>query len=321
MIAKQDCTFGRAAVVALGGGGARGISHFGALEAVFDSSVEVERIVGVSIGGLAGALCAIDPNIRKTQAHVIDYLTSDAFETKQESLFGTHPKAEPVETSGMLAWYDRIKQYLWARQLLNRIVRKQSLLSCAFLEEVIEELVPDIGIEDTTVPLSIVAVDLKTGHPVVLERGSLRRAVFASAAIPGIFPPVEWDNLLLSDIGVVDSLPARIARSYASDLVIGVDVGPTLESTEYCETALHVLLRIDEIAERLYRRYSLQDVDILIRPDVGHFQWFDFSRPQDFISAGFESGRHSLSQWCQQSDNLSNPGPSLPYSLVPPSRL
>lgn len=286
----------RRATVALGGGGARGLAHLGALQAIEESEVCLERIVGVSIGSLVGGLCACGNSTREVQQHVLTYVQSSEFVSKQAALFGAHPKSE-MSTGGMLAWYDRIRAYLWASQLLNRIFRKPSLLPGRVLEEVIATLVPDIDIGDTHIPLSIVSIDLITGHQVVLERGSLRKAILASAAIPGIFPPVPWEGMLLSDIGVLDSLPSKVARSYNSDLVIGIDIGPRMERMQRCDSALHALLRMDEIAERLVRRYAWQSVDLLIRPEVGHYQWFDFTDPHRLVQLGLEAGRDSLESY------------------------
>ncbi|MCA9131718.1 MAG: patatin-like phospholipase family protein [Planctomycetales bacterium] len=300
MIAQLDHTKKpQSAVLALGGGGARGLAHFGAMQAVGEYGFSVERIVGVSVGSLAGAMAALDDNPQHAQAQVLEYLASEDFASKQEALFGAQPTSNKT-TSGLLAWYDQIKSYLWAHHLLGRVFRRRSLLAGHVLEDVIAQLVPDIDISETKIPLSIVTVDLRSGHPVLLERGSLRRAIAASAAIPGIFPPVEWEGMLLCDVGVLDSLPTAVAQSYHRGLVIGVDVGPSMEHIEDCDSALHILLRMDEIGERLYRRHSYPLADILIQPDVGHCQWFEFEQPQRLIQAGLDAGRQALEQWFRQ---------------------
>lgn len=306
MIAKVQPPGGRHAVLALGGGGARGLAHFGAAQAVYESGIEVERIVGVSIGSLAGAMLALDDQPTRVQNQVLNYLASADFQSKQESLFGAQPTAGKA-SSGLLAWYDQIKSYLWARHMLGRVFSRRSLLVGGVLEQVIARLVPDMDIADLPVPLSIVAVDLRSGQPIVLERGPLRKAITASAAIPGIFPPVEWDGMLLCDLGVLDSLPTEVARGYASDLVIGVDVGPRLGRAQRCESALHVLLRMDEIGERLLRRFSQQRADILIQPNVGDCPWFDFGHAERLMLAGLEAGLSALAHWRREQPDENSP--------------
>ncbi|MCA9191614.1 MAG: patatin-like phospholipase family protein [Planctomycetales bacterium] len=289
----------RHAIIALGGGGARGLAHLGALQAIEEAGIVIDRIVGVSIGSLVGAMSATGQTSHSATQHVLAYVTSRRFRTKQNALFGAHPK-NSLTTGGMIAWYDRIRAYLWARQLLNRVFRRRSLLCGQVLEEVISHLIPDVDIAELPIPLSIVTIDLLTGHQVVLERGSIRKAIAASAAIPGIFPPVEWNGMLLCDVGVLDSLPVRMARSYATDqLVIGIDVGPTLEPISKCDSAIHVLLRMDEIAERLYRRVQIEEVDLLIKPEVGHIQWFDFCQPSRTVDLGRHAARLAINRFAQ----------------------
>lgn len=284
-----------AATLALGGGGARGVAHFGAMQAVREVGISIARIVGTSIGSLAGSMVAVSNDVELSAQKVVEYVTSTRFQSKQNSLCGAHPKSDPSGQTGMLGWYDQIKTFLWARRLMSRVFRKQSLLSANIMEEVISELVPDIDIQDTTIPLSIVTVDLKSGHQIILEKGPLRKAILASTAIPGIFPPVQWDDMMLCDYGVLDSLPTAVAKSYRSAAVIAVDVGPETEPVDDCESALHVLLRMDEISERLCRRHSHRLADVLIQPNVGGFQWFDFSQPQALITSGLDAGRTALS--------------------------
>ena len=87
-------TYSRSACLALGGGGARGLAHLGVVEVLKQSHISVERYVGVSIGGLAGAMCAIDGDIASVQKKAVDYLTSKAFQSKQVELFNAAPPAD-----------------------------------------------------------------------------------------------------------------------------------------------------------------------------------------------------------------------------------
>ena len=283
----------RQAVIALGGGGARGLAHLGAIQAIGESGVRTERIVGVSMGSLVGALCASDPDINRVQAKAIRLLHSPVFQVKQKILFGA---ASPNEESsaGIFSWYGRVRKYLKAHRKLTRAVTSPALMSDEPLRESIEYLLPDIDIQDLPIPLSIVAVDLLSGQRVVLEKGPLREAVRASAAIPGIFPAVPWDKMLLSDIGVMESIPTFVAQTYASDLTIAVDVGQNLTQIDQCNTAIEVLMRVDDICERLMRRQLLHAADILIQPNVGTCPWFDFTHPERMINEGHKAGHKAL---------------------------
>jgi NTE family protein len=290
----------RKAVVALGGGGARGLAHLGVMQSIGESGVHTERIVGVSMGSLVGAMCAVDPDILRVQAKAIELLHSPIFQLKQEILFGASPPKDEESSGGAFSWYGRIKKYLNAHRKLTRAVTGPSLISAAPLQESIEHLVPDIDIQDLATPLSIVTVDLLTGQRVVLEKGPLRQAVQASASIPGIFPPVPWGDMLLSDIGVIESIPTVVAQAYASDLTIAVDVGQDCSKITECKTALEVMMRVDDICERLMRRHALTGADMIIRPDVGNIAWFDFSEPERLIAEGRAAGHRGLESFEEQ---------------------
>ncbi|MCO8121135.1 patatin-like phospholipase family protein [Stieleria sp. TO1_6] len=298
----------RSAVVALGGGGARGLAHLGVMEAIGGSGVRTERIVGVSIGSLMGGLCAVDSDIMRVQAKAIGLLYSPVFSDKCRQLMGTASQVSSRRSANGQAarggewftqWYGRLEQIMRHGHRLSRMIRGPSILSNEILCEAIDCLIPDIDLQDTAIPLNVVAADLVSGHRVVLERGSLRTAILASAAIPGFFPPVPWGDMLLCDIGVLDAMPMSTASSYASDLTIGVDVGGTLQRTETFGTAFEVMMRMEEIGERLCRRHARKYADIFVRPDVGHRTWYDFTAPENLIAAGRQAGEQSIRAFFQ----------------------
>ncbi|MEX0715895.1 MAG: patatin-like phospholipase family protein [Planctomycetaceae bacterium] len=280
--------------LALGGGGARGVAHLGAVEAIREHGIEIERIVGVSIGSLAGAMCAFDLDIHAVQKKALDYLMSPEFQAHQQVLFGTHPRGDETATGGIFTWYQRVKQYLRANQLFHRVIRTPSLLPGLILKDVVDHLLPDADIADAKIPLAIVTVDLRSGHQVVLENGPLRDAVRASSSLPGIFPPIEIGEMNLCDIGVFYSLPTTIARSYDPRFVIAVDVSSEMRCLDKCETALDVLMRMDEIGEALFRKHVRHLADLVIRPDVAGVEWFDFSTCDKLVEAGRAAGRRAL---------------------------
>lgn len=285
---------GARATLALGGGGARGIAHLGAMEVLRGLGVRIEHIVGVSIGSLAGALCALNEDIGKVQERVINLVTSDEFVQQQAKMFSTTPASDEAANSGLFAWWDQFSRFLGTRRQMLNLISRPSLLPAEFIENIITELLPDIDIRDARVPLTIVALDLQSGRQVKLTRGSLRLAVLASTAIPGIFPPVEIGGKQLVDIGVIDALPVAVARDYGSDLTIAVDVGAEVEPSESLDTAKDIFLRISDVTERHVRHYTRGMADILIRPKVAGSPWYDFSQPAELIESGRIAARHAF---------------------------
>ncbi len=280
--------------LALGGGGARGVAHLGVIEGLLEAGFNIERIVGVSIGSLVGSLYAFDPDIHRVQEQALAYLLSPEFQRHQQTLCGAHPSTGPETTGGIFTWYDRMKDFLHANVLCQRIIRHPSLLPGVVLQEVVEHLLPDADIADATIPLSIVAVDLLSGKKVILEKGPVRDAVRASSSLPGIFPPVELDGMLLCDIGLFNLIPTTTTRSYGTNCLVAVDVSSQLKKLSGCETAVDVLMRMNDVGESLFRKHVSAAADLIIRPDVSGVEWFDFSSSRQLLELGRTAARRAM---------------------------
>ena len=285
---------GRCATLALGGGGASGIAHLGAIEELLNAGFSVERIVGVSIGGLVGALFAFDPDIQRVQRQADAFLNSPQFQRHQRHLFGTQFAAPAVAAGTVVSRYRRLADSLRANRMLYRAVRHSSILPGELLEQVVNHLLPDADIADARIPLSVVAVDLHSGRPVVFDKGSLRLAVRASASVPGIFPPVAFKTQLLCDIGGFSDLTLGVARSYSPRLLVAVDVGAQLKSLARVPSAVEILLRMNDIGAALFREHVTAQADLVILPEVGHVEWFDFTSADAMIAAGRAAAQSAL---------------------------
>ena len=294
--------FRRKVTLALGGGGARGLAHLGVIEVLVKAGYEIERIVGISIGSLAGAMYAFEPNIKKLQSKAMTYLSSSRFEAHQKTLHGDRPASSE---GSLFSWYQQIKNYLRGHQIFRRVVTRSSMLPGLVLQEIVLELLPEEDIQQAKIPLSIVAMDLRGGHRIVLEQGSVQDAVQASSAIPGIFPPVELGDFQLCDIGVICSLPLIVAQHYQPTCLITVDVSSGLNPILGCETAIDVLMRVDEIGEHLFRQQIRSEGDFLIHPQVQDVEWSDFSSAHQMIVAGRKATDAMLSrleEWWKQKE-------------------
>ena len=84
----------RRAVIALGGGGARGLAHLGAIQSIDEAGIEAERIVGVSIGSLVGAMATTQLPITEVMESALEFVHSPEFSRKQEALFGANPSPD-----------------------------------------------------------------------------------------------------------------------------------------------------------------------------------------------------------------------------------
>ena len=279
----------------LGGGGARGIAHLGALEAIQHSGIGVDRILGVSMGSLVGGMFAAEPDAEALQARAIEFLESREFAREYKAMLDSAPHLSAREDRAAESdWYGWIQKLIMTSQQIRRLFQSRSFTTNEFLMFAIENLIPDIDVEETKIPLTVLAAELSAGMPVALESGSLRQAILASSSIPGFFPPIECKDMLLCDLGTLNSLPLEIARAYGDDLIIGVDVAGAIEPTSEFGNAIDIMIRMDEIGERMSRRQSTRRDDLIIRPQVQHRAWFDFGDPRRLIKAGRSAARQTL---------------------------
>jgi NTE family protein len=80
-------------------------------------------------------------------------------------------------------------------------------------------------LEETPIPLHVIATDVLTGEEVRLSEGPLVDAVMAGAAIPGVLPPVDWEGRLLVDGGVANNAPISHALDLGADRVYVLPTG------------------------------------------------------------------------------------------------
>jgi NTE family protein len=90
--------------------------------------------------------------------------------------------------------------------------------------EAIMEFVPDMPIEDLPIPYCAVATDLKAGKEVVFNKGSLFEAIRASISLPSFYEPVQRDDMVLIDGGVINPIPLNRVKRQKGDILVGVDV-------------------------------------------------------------------------------------------------
>lgn len=287
--------------LALGGGGARGLAHIGALEVLQDEGVPISSLVGVSVGSIAAAAFAFDPDAHKLCENGLKYLTSPEFRKYSNGVSGgaNRPVHEGSDEghangNGNGSWFSKFLDYFKANRAFHRMILGSSLLPGRILEEVVAAFVPDGDIADAKIPLTIVAVDLVTGREVEITRGPARRAVLGSASLPGIFPPVEYGGCLLADVGVISAVPCHAARRGGADKVIAIDVTLHPPRSRHFPSAVDVMLRLQDVASSLFLNLVLQQADVVIRPEVSHLQWTDFRTIPDTIERGRAAARDSM---------------------------
>ena len=237
----------------LGGGAARGFAHIGVIRALEQEKVPIDLIVGTSVGSLIGAIYAYDANSME--------LEWTAFMLEKDSLF----------------------DYGLITAFTGMGVAKGDKL-----EEFVKSKVPVANIENLKIPFAAVATDLNRGTSVVLDKGSVARAVRASSAIPGVFNPVEYQGRLLVDGGVIDNIPVSVAREKGADIVIAVDISENVVNFNITNI-VDVMLQSITIMGAVNAKTRKKEADVLISPKVGDVGMMDFTQKKRCMLAGIEA--------------------------------
>ena len=265
--------------LALGGGGVRGLAHIGVLRSLA-KDIPINMIVGTSMGALVGAQYALEPDIDKIEERLLQIL--DRKEIKEiENLIGAHDVVEEKKLiiQGLLSFVKKI-------YLLNLRAIRRWIFSGREIAWIFNNLGLDVDFKKVKIPFCCLAIDLRTGDEIILDKGNIKEAVLASVSLPGVFPPVKKANWLLVDGGVVSSVPVDAARQMGADLVIAVGVEAGIDYNKKLGNGLDIMFQADAIRTYKLSELKLNTADIAIRPAVGHISWASFSRALECIKAG-----------------------------------
>ncbi len=171
----------------LSSGGARGLAHVGAIDALLANGYHITSVAGTSFGSIVAGMYA--------SGHFEDF------------------KAWMADVDRR-----RMRQLTDYKLSLNSIVKGERVINA------MKEIAPDRDIETLDIPFCAVATDWKTGREVVFNKGSMWQAIRASISVPGYFAPLEIDDKILIDGGITNPLPLdRVYRS-GHDILVGVNV-------------------------------------------------------------------------------------------------
>lgn len=264
----------------LSGGGLKGMAHIGVLKALQERGMVPAAVVGSSMGALVGAAWAA--------GMPIGIMEQQALLVRRRHIF-------------RVAHVDMALK----RMLSPAVYRREPL------ETLIGRLVGHRTFDDLDHPLLVNTVDLHTGQQVLWGLPGRRNvrvadAVFASCALPGIFPPREIDGHCYVDGAVVENLPVRIATmatggsSSGANAVIAVNVAATTIARTPAETQgfAATYIRGLEIVMQAQIQSHLADWHgpplTLVEPHVEHVGMFSFTQTRALIDEGYRSMLEAL---------------------------
>ncbi|MCF7832552.1 MAG: patatin-like phospholipase family protein [Candidatus Marinimicrobia bacterium] len=243
--------------LALGGGAVLGAAHIGVLRAIEEFGIEIDCIAGTSIGAFVAGLYAFGLDWEDIQ-----------------------------KISENLDWLD----------ISGLSFSNMGLLSNRKMGELIREKIGDVNLEDSPIPVAMIAADIETMEKVILTTGDAGRASMASTSIPGIFTPVEIDGRLLVDGGIVENVPISPLVDMGVDIIIAVDLNSDHKSKRP-ENILEILLRSFVMSTHATTQFQTRNADILIKPDLSEFNVIDMDQSHDLIEKGYQEALKVLMEY------------------------
>ena len=212
--------------LALGGGSARGIAHIGVLEWFEEHHIPIDYIVGTSMGGLVAGAYASGMTPAEIKKLMKDADWDLMFLSDSPYRFKTFRRKQDKRQFPSQIEFG-LKHGIGLPGALNpgqqvALMLDQIALPYGDLK----------SFDDLPTPFRAVATDLRKGDVVVLNRPPLSRAMRATMSIPGVFAPVNWDEWLLVDGGVLNNVPADVAKQLGADIIIAVNVGADVGDEE-----------------------------------------------------------------------------------------
>jgi len=239
--------------LALGGGGAKGLSYIAFLQALDDLGVRPAVIAGTSIGAIIGGFYAAGVSGRQLEQLVKD-----------------------------LGFKDLYKMVLDFSILSNSAIYKGK-----GVEEFLSREIPAQTFEEMEIPLKVVATDFWNRQEVVFSSGSLITAIRASMAMPALFEPVRWDGKVLIDGGAVNPLPYDIIRQEC-DLTIALDASgeKTYAPHNPVPNMVESILSTFQImqASIVAAKKRLSPPTIYIKPALTNIRVLDFYRYKEILA-------------------------------------
>ena len=274
----------------LGGGGARGLAHIGAIEELLHRGYVIHSIAGTSMGAIVGGFYACG---------------------QLEDL---------KETIDQLSRRDIMS-------LIDFSLGLDHVASGDKLEALMDDMLQGAMIEDLPISFRCCASDLVSGHERVFTEGSLARAIRASISIPGFFKPVSIDNGAYVDGSVHNVFPLNRVEREKGDLLVGVNASAPDEKpnadymlkddksttsflqavraripflpSQWSENYANLTMRVARIAIQNSTQLAMQltPPDIYVGVPMDKFGLFDYSKSKEIIEYGRKNMADALDRF------------------------
>jgi NTE family protein len=278
----------------LSGGGARGLTHIGVLKVLERERIPVDLIAGTSMGAIVGGLYASGLNAAQLEAELLKLDWEQVFASRVDRQHLSHRRKD--EDYGFAAGVE-----LGLRDGELRL--PSGTVSSRVLEVLLRRLtLPVRHVEQfdaLPTPFRAVATDMESGRAIVMGDGDLAQALRASMSVPGLFSPIERQDRVLGDGGLVNNVPVDVARGMGARRLIVVNIGTPLAGRDSLNSVLGLTSQMIAILTEQNVQRSLATLhreDVLLAPNLGELGSGDFERGAEFIRIGEASAEAQLKE-------------------------
>lgn len=237
--------------IALGGGGALGMAHIGVLKALNENGINPSIVVGTSIGSLVGGVYACGLPLTCMEKQALKVKTSQLFDLS-------------LSPSGLLGGAN-------ATKLVKHIIKE------------------DVNIENLNIKYAAVAADINTGAEVLLDSGSILKAIRASISVPGVFVPCKINGQTLVDGGILNNLPEDHVKNMGADVVLSVNLLSDFIPYTTPKTAIHAMAFSFLITQKKLVETKKNYSDLRINLPLKDYRQYIFNpdKTEELIEIGY----------------------------------
>ncbi|MDJ0837896.1 MAG: patatin-like phospholipase family protein [Acidobacteriota bacterium] len=284
--------------IALGGGAARGLAHLGILKVLEEEKIPIAGICGTSMGSIVGACYALHPDSDAVIRDFRNHINSSHF-VHVRFAYLRKVRRQKDDSKGKKT---TLRQRLSEGLMLGRSYITGAIISYEEYLNEIASLVPNRTFKNTKMPFFATGLDLTNTREVVFDAGFLRSAVMASAAIPGVFPPVCSGKTIYVDGGWMNRIPVNPLLAFGARKVLAVDVSDDPAPDINTRRGSSLLSEANKAAQIRLAELQCERAQAIWRPPVQGLHWADFSQLEQAVSIGEAYARERIDQIKQLMD-------------------
>jgi NTE family protein len=274
----------------LSGGGARAAAHIGVLKVLEREHIPIDCITATSFGALAGGLFSLGYSADEIEKIFLGQDWNYIFSGAPQRRFTSLMERRNARYQGQISFRG------WKPELPAGLMGGQRLTEVLDVLTTRRMLNSDFDFDKLPIQFRAVSTNLIDGKPYIFKKGSMTEAFRASIAIPILFTPFEKDGMVLVDGGLVDNLPADIARSLGADIVIAVDATSPLLGKDEIHNFVDVIDQSISLQMERNLRENEKLATIILKPDLEKISNTDYNKIADIIKRGENEATRVLDQ-------------------------